>query len=244
MKLSGTGLLLIFVSLGMLSCFDPPEYPIQPEIEFRDVVFKQYPDNEDSLIVELFFRDGDGDLGLQPSETGCYGSEENPICYNEKFNFTVTEGPNAGKRLNYAIKRTDPLFASLPDYVKPFDCINWELERNSANQVIDTVYIELNPNHYNIFVDYLVKQPDGSFKEFDFREEFCSTYDGRFPVLAKNLNQPGPLEGVLRYGMRGTGFLFVFSIKTLKLRIQIQDRALNKSNTIESPEFTLQSIRG
>ena len=40
-----------------------------------------------------------------------------------------------------------------------------------------------------------------------------------------------------------TGFLFLFSVKTLKLRITIQDRMLNKSNTIESGDFTLQQIK-
>jgi len=84
-----------------------------------------------------------------------------------------------------------------------------------------------------------VKQPDGSFEEFDWREEFCTTYDGRFPILAKekDLSSATPLEGTLRYAMLSTGFKFQFSIKTLKLRVQIQDRLLNKSNVIETPEF-------
>ena len=276
MKISGGLMVGFFLALTALSCFDPPEYPAEPQISFKEVRFLDGPDQEDSLVLELFFRDGDGDLGLSPQETGCYASSQNAricfdgqlfevrrlsrpteaygliplgqsctttdantICLTEKF-FRIAND----RLVNYAQKRTNPQFASLPNFVKPFDCINWEFDRNPTNQqVIDTLYIELNPDHYNIFIDFLVKQPDGSFQEYDFRKEFCTTYDGRFPILSKNLDQPTPLEGVVRYAMPGLGFNLVFSIKTLKLRIQIQDRLLNKSNVIETPEFTLQSIR-
>lgn len=235
-----------FLGLGLLSCFDPPEYPVEPEIEFRKIYFKDDPNSADSLVIEIFFKDGDGNLGLAANELGCYDIDGKSVCFQDRFQFVVNTGPNQGKRLNYAIKRTDPNpdIRSLPDYVKPYDCINWELEKNAAGQVIDTLYIELNPDHYNIYVDFLVKQADGSFEEFDFREEYCTTYDGRFPILSKDPSQKNPLEGVIRYAMQGLGFDLVFSIKTLKLRIQIQDRVLNKSNIIETPEFTLQSIRG
>jgi hypothetical protein len=244
MKITGGLAAALFVGFGLVSCFDPPEYPVVPEIEFKGITFKDVPDETDSLIIELYFKDGDGNLGLSSTELACYNIDGKDVCFLPKFEFVVNTGPNRGKKLNYAIKRTDPLFADLPNYVKPYDCINWELEKNIAGQVIDTVYIQLNPDHYNIFVDYLVKQADGTFKEFDFREEFCSTYDGRFPILSKNLSQKNPLEGIIRYGMPGLGFDLFFSIKTLKLRIQIQDRVLNKSNIIETPEFTLQSIKG
>jgi hypothetical protein len=43
--------------------------------------------------------------------------------------------------------------------------------------------------------------------------------------------------------MISAGFDFIFSIRTLRLKIKVQDRALNKSNEIFTPEFTLQSIR-
>lgn len=233
------GLCIVVVfGVGFTSCFDPPEYPVVPEIEFENIVFKDIPDpsEPDSLLLFIKFRDGDGNLGLEPNETGCYLSGNDTICFNEKFFYrSVIDG----RPLNYAEKRTNPDFADLPDYVKPFDCINWEIVYDNAGLPTDTVYFELNPNHYNIFIDFLVKQADGSFEEFDWREEFCTTYDGRFPILAKdkNLSVAGPIEGTLRYAMLSTGFKFQFSIKTLKLRVQIQDRLLNKSNIIETPEF-------
>ncbi|HMP99207.1 MAG TPA: hypothetical protein PKC24_05450, partial [Cyclobacteriaceae bacterium] len=106
-----------------------------------------------------------------------------------------------------------------------------------------TVYYELNPDHYNIFVEYYTKNPNGSFSLFDWRTELCgTTFDGRFPLL-KDQDRASPLEGRLRYAMTSIGFRQLFSLSTLKLRITIQDRALNQSNTVESPEFRLEDIR-
>ena len=47
-------------------CNKPPEYPIEPKIEFKDIesypVFTQGA-KKDSLIIVTRFEDGDGDLG-------------------------------------------------------------------------------------------------------------------------------------------------------------------------------------
>lgn len=231
--------MFLIVSVGLNACFDPPKYPIQPQIEFESIEFKEYGSGfdaeADSLILVISFKDGDGDLGLDPSEQGCVSET---VCYNNKFYFRKSDG----NLVTYTDKRTDPNFSSLPEFVKPFNCINWEV-RNDDN-VIDTLYFEFNPDYYNITVDFLVKNPStGSFEEFDWTKEFnyplCGgTFDGRFPILFTD--KPGsPLEGNLKYSMGSLGFKALFSIKTLKLRIQIKDRALNKSNIIETPEFTL-----
>jgi hypothetical protein len=106
-------------------------------------------------------------------------------------------------------------------------------------------YFERNPNHYNIFVDYLVEQPNGSFQEFDWEKEFCTSFDGRFPVvstLPKGLSISGPFdvrkksksEGSITYNMASVGFIPLFQGKRLKLRVSIKDRALHTSNSIET----------
>ena len=105
--------------------------------------------------------------------------------------------------------------------------------------VVDYFYIRSNPFQYNFIVEFLVKNNDGTFTEYDFREQFCETYDGRFPKLT---DKERALEGVINYSMVSSGFLETFSIKTLKLRITIYDRALNISNTVETPEFRLEEI--
>ena len=100
------------------------------------------------------------------------------------------------------------------------------------------MYFTPNQDHYNIEVDFLVKDPSApdGFREFDWREEFCTTLDGRFPVFSDNNSS---IDGTLKYSMTSLGFRALFSIKTLKLRVSIKDRARNRSNVITTPEFTL-----
>jgi hypothetical protein len=229
----GFGLFAIILT-GVSACFNPPEFPVGPQIEYESIEYKEvgtgFDSEYDSLILTISFKDGDGDLGLD-------ATEDAPP-YNNKYYYVVN-----GKYLNYEAKRTDPNYDTLPDFVKPYNCINWEVYKEN-NIVKDTLYFELNPDYNNITVEFLVKNPDGTFTEFDWKEAFnypnCGiSFDGRFPILYKD--QPGaPLEGIIRYGMGSIGFKILFSTKTLKLRVEIKDRALNKSNVIDTPEFTLQ----
>lgn len=110
----------------------------------------------------------------------------------------------------------------------------------------DTLYSLPNPNHYSIEVDFFIKQPshpdagaDG-YREYDWRKELCTTFDGRFSQLS---DTDTPLEGTIRYAMKTTGFSSVFGSFTIKLRISIKDRDLNVSNIIYTPEFTLAKIK-
>ena len=108
-------------------------------------------------------------------------------------------------------------------------------------QIQDTLFVKTNPDHYNIEVDFLVKNNQGEFTEFDWRKEFCTqSFDGRFPILT---DKSSALEGTLRYTMNSVGFTSLFSIKILKLRVQIKDRLLHRSNVMETPEFTLDKIK-
>jgi hypothetical protein len=226
----------VYVGLaGLLSCFDPPEFPIQPAIEFKEVSFKEVgtTSDPDSIVLVLDFKDGDGDLGLSANET------DEP--YNDKYYFVSSA---TGELITYKFYG-EPGFESLPPFADPYNCTNWIINPLIEGQVVnDTVYFELNPNHFNIFVQFFVKQNDGTFKEFNWLTEFkfpnCGiAFHGRFPVLSKNLERKIPLEGTLRYGLASTGFKVLFGAKTLKLRVWIQDRALNVSNTVETNEFNL-----
>jgi len=238
MKIIWGSSLLVILGLIVFSCLEAPQYSEIPNIEFEDIVFKdvQNGSSADSLILSVKFRDGDGNVGLDPSETN------EP--YNDKYYFRF---PN-GSYITYKTKRTDPNYDTLPDFVKPYNCTNWEVV--SQNQkVVDTLYFELNPNHYNISITFQVKDALGNFNDFDWDSFYtyplCEVigFNGRFPILSKDLSQPSPLEGSIRYAMNSVGFNIIFSIKTLRLKVRILDRSLNSSNEIFTPEFTLQSIK-
>jgi hypothetical protein len=114
-------------------------------------------------------------------------------------------------------------------------------ENFSVNIVTDTFYIEKNINYQNIDVEFLTKVGD-DFEVFDIEAAVgcTSLFDARMPVLT---DKERPLEGTIKYKMPSTGFQILFNTKTLKLRVKIRDRAFNESNIIETPAFTLNSIR-
>jgi len=297
MKLiKGLGL-LSFLLIFSGSCFEPPEFPVVPQIEFERIEFVDTPDPSefDSLNLYLNFKDGNGDLGfyetpedisapyhnadfylenngtLQPLETYAVYNPETKV----EYQFLDIPDPTAGKLVVFRT-REKPGYGFLP---QTYHCSSYEFlggppdPTNSSDglrlliekedraaldpmvqlvdsipgadgktivlyQIRDTLYYTPNPNHYNIEVDFLVKDPTapGGFKEFDWQKEFCTTFDGRFPVFS---DKESSIDGTLRYSMTSFGFTTLFSIKTLKLRVSIRDRQLNQSNIIETPEFTL-----
>lgn len=259
-KLSSILMSLLFVGIISLEgCYSPPEFPNTPRITFKEVCFKQ-AEGADSLIISIDFQDGDGDLGLSEDEVTSPYNDKSYFSYipdqNRLINFsldTLTENewvnilrPNL---LNYNARRTPP-FDTLPSFVKPYNCLNWEIIRDTENNsIIDTLYYRINPRHNNIKVSFFIDQPGGGFKEFDFKTDIplnsfpnCGiNFDGRFPLL-QDTRSDRPLEGTIRYGMASVGFLNLFSIRRIKLRVKIFDRSLNVSNEIETPPFTLSEV--
>ena len=211
---------LLLVGVVFISCEKPPELPNTPSITFESVRFATGPSGFDSLIVAVGFQDGNGDLGLQ-------GSENNPpyqplnFPKNAQGDFILFGDPEA------------PLEFHVCDFVTNFDV--------TGDEIMDTVYVEINPNSFNIEIDFFLKR-DGVYDEFDWRREFgqfsCITFDGRYPPLNSE-DFERPLAGSLSYSMISSGFLPLFGNDTLQLRIQIKDRALNISNIVESQDFVV-----
>jgi hypothetical protein len=122
---------------------------------------------------------------------------------------------------------------------------------NDYYLVRGNLFYKSNTNNTNIKVTYYVLE-NGVFEEFDWFENFCINYNGRFPVLdGKGTFNAGPFkikaktpwEGEITYNMANSSFNTIFADKTLKLKIRIQDRALHRSNVIETPAFTLASVK-
>lgn len=104
----------------------------------------------------------------------------------------------------------------------------------------DTFYYSTNAEYYNIELEWLIKNGSGAYEEFDWNDLSCgATYNGRFPVMTDDTRA---VEGTIKYEMVSTGFYSLFSTETMKLRMMIRDRALNKSNVVETGDFTLNDI--
>jgi len=203
----------------IIGCERPPELPNTPIINFESVRFATGTNGFDSLIVSIGFEDGNGDLGLE-------GSENAPPYQPLDFPLNAQD---------------DFIFFGDPEAPTEFHVCDFVIQDVTDDEILDTVYVEINQNSFNIEVDFFLKQ-DGIYDEFDWRREFgqfsCITFDGRYPLL-NTAEFDRPLAGSLSYSMVSSGFLPLFGNDTLQLRIQIKDRALNISNTVESKDFVV-----
>lgn len=87
--------------------------------------------------------------------------------------------------------------------------------------------------YYNFFVDYYKKQ-NGTFV---LLEQLDNSRNARFPRLSDDL--PESIEGDISVVLYINTYDYTSVYDTLKLRCYIVDRALNKSNTIETSEFVV-----
>lgn len=164
----------------------------------------------------------------------------------------------------------DPAYADkLPPYISPAaSCSDYKLQKvyiqEKDKSIIDASYAEIdtiksntgstlyyvvqdmfysrrNPNHRNIEVEFWVNDGAGNYTLFDWEKEYCETaFNQRFPVLT---DKTGPVEGNLKYDLTSVGIKATFSIRTLRLKIRIRDRALNVSNEVQTEDFTLDKIK-
>ncbi len=219
--------LILFLGVVLLtsSCFDPPEIPVTPSISLKSFTFKNIPNNQiqDSMILELNFEDGDGDLGL--------GDNEFAPPFHE-FDYVLSNQ-------NEFLKLGDP-------GTPPYNCYDYQKVGE------DTFYVTRNDYHFNIHLDFY-RKVNGEFQRFDLRDQggCIPGFRGRFFRLNTSSNER-PITGVLRWGIQ-SAFAVIFRNDTLKFDAFIydrneqsssEDRDLNKSNVVESREFTLSEFLG
>lgn len=215
-----SGLILISVSTWT-SCISPPEnFPSIPEIKFSTIEYVR-TSSQDSLIVSVDFKDAEGDLGLSPTDI------------NPPFNPLIYKRDPAGNLITYARR---------PPGAPSFNPIDWVIDPIINNTVVkDTIWVEQNVNQFNIFVKFFIKR-NGKFTEFRWQDPpFFTTFNGRFPrILISEEGQS--VEGNIKYRMLSSGWESIFRNDTLRIDVEIQDRALNRSNQVSSPEVTLRQI--
>ncbi len=162
-----------FSLFGMVSCFTPPNFSTTPEIDFKDLQYKPAAPNSrdsDTLQLQIYWKDGDGDLGLSPTGT---------------------------------------------DTLPPFD--------------------RTSPNRHNIFIT-MFRKVNNEFVQVQLPSGVM--LNGRFPRVHAS-EDPAALRGEILYNMISFALFRDLEGETIKLHIQIQDRALNKSNLLVTPEYRI-----
>lgn len=221
MKLKNHTIITLLLLLIWVGCISPPEdFPTVPQIDFNDLEFVP-TSGSDSLIITLDFRDAEGDLGL--NATDIY----------PPFNELIYLTDDAGQFITYSERPEDA-----PD----FNNRDWVIFPLINNQEIkDTIWVKENEDYYNILVKFFIKR-GGNYSEFNWSDPpYFTTFNGRFPRMLDE-EQERAIEGEIRYSMLSLGWNSVFRNDTLKLEIKVKDRALNESNIVSTPDFTLSQI--
>ena len=240
--------LWLAISLLLLGCFDPPEFPDEPVIEFERLRFIDVEGASDSLILSFRFEDGDGDVGL--------GSNDLFPPYHSRNvaidSFTV-DGVDSAKLVFFGDPVTPPLylfddrftvfrpfddFAGLP----PFNCLEWEILETTG----DTILVQPNEFTHNIHID-IFRKVRGEYvlinDELSGNSNCPTSFDARFPIFdASNIGRA--LSGTINYAMLSQGFPLIFRSDTIRISFFIYDQRLNRSNDVSTPDFVLSNLTG
>ena len=249
-------LLLFIIGLATTSCLKDKNFPDNPVLKAIDLDYKEIGglQEDDSLIINLRFQDGNGDLGFDATDekfTTAPFNEFDYYSYNPSTQvvtkFSLDNLRSDIERdlelVRNMIKVSDndlPGLDTLPPYTFPYTCDNWQEVKLGANGTVlieDTVYYTRNLRYNNIYVDFFVENNSGEFEEFFWeysRAPQCNiAYHGRFPIINDPDNE-APVEGSIRYSIPNKGWRLTFGDKKFKIKVRILDRAGNISNTIES----------
>ncbi|RAI85618.1 hypothetical protein [Algoriphagus yeomjeoni] len=212
---------IFFLLLLANACINPPDnFPSVPKITFESLEY--VPTNgADSLIIGIDFQDAEGDLGLS-------STDDDPPFQDVDF-----QRDTNGDLITYGTR---------PAEAPTYNPIDWLIDPIVNNQVVkDTIWVKQNPNQFNIFVKFYIKR-NGQFTEFRWQDPpYFTTFNGRFPrILTSDVGQA--VEGNISYGMLSSGWEPIFRRDTIQIAVEIQDRALNRSNEVLSPEVTLSQI--
>lgn len=233
--LKSTWLMLAVGIMAIFSaCERPPELPTNPTITFNSIRYGQGENQRDTLILMIDFEDGDGDLGIARDD-------DDPKF--QEFFFVTQSGD-----LIAEFDEARVIFFGEPGQ-PPFNNKDWFVGQFREEPPVDTVRVEFNPNHHNIFVEFYYRADtngdgddtdDEDYIKIDMVEIFGLNFYGRFfPLNTSDVDRP--LRGTLTYNMEAFFKLNpIFRDQTLKVDVQIQDRALNKSNIVESNDFRLE----
>ena len=232
---------IIILGVGCTKDDSAPSYPPEPHIEFVDATLHYNDRDQDSLVIKINYRDGDGDLGLTIEDRQQYPFHEATYFNRVPPHEAIYDIKNfEGELLQLGDKPNG--LDTLPEY----NCIDYRIMRplNSSTYSYDTVFWVINENNRNYLLDFFF-QSEGKYEHFDFKKETCVSTWGIFtPVTVAGspfvIDKHSLWEGTITYTFRALDIRGLFQdADIIKLKIRIRDRSLNLSNMVESPDIYL-----
>ena len=200
----------------------------------ENVEIKLGEDIWDTISITVDYQDGDANLGLDRR------AADNDTLFQEVYYITTDQ--DTVSTLNDKVIRF-----GAPDQPE-FNIWDWHISFNFENNDYDTLRIVHNENYYNTYLDIYVKKPGEEYENADYlySDHPLGAFNGIFPPITNQpLTNPGSpyivVPESLYNGKLTYKLVFAFRLAfelgkdTLKFRLFIKDRALNKSNVIETP---------
>ncbi|MEQ8471683.1 MAG: hypothetical protein RIC35_10880 [Marinoscillum sp.] len=233
---------IILITLVVSGCFEPPEFPDNPIIGFKSLRYITNLENGDSLLLTFDIEDGDGDIGL--------GDQE----FNYPYHAYDLIIDSRDTLVRYSNDIVPPLYTVDPSgrvelFSETDSRINFDCSAYVTTEK-DTFFISPNEYRFNLFIDFQ-RKVQGQYSPIDFEEELgvenCGVgfFDARIPIFDKE-NIGRSLSGEISYSLspvsQFAGYEIIFRRDTFKMVFYIYDRALHKSNVVESPDLTFPGI--
>lgn len=232
----------LFALAIQMACSDndgPVNISVSPEISFESIEFMDSKSTmiPDTIAITIQFVDLDGDLGL--------GRHELDSPYHSVEYFYVE---NNQLITAYDLSHPGLIKIGASDTLPPFNYCDYRLHYDETTSDFDTIYCKENIHNFNMINEVLIEE-NGEFqimpadlifrtcfKGFNVRfPEIPSTITGTWqPAPILEIEKNGPHAGLLTYSIVSLMLKHMFTGKRIKLRIYIFDRALNKSNVVES----------
>lgn len=240
---------IILVTLGVSACFKAPIFLDTPVIKFKSLRYIDHPDNtagaRDSLILRFDFEDGDGDIGLNDAHTFYpYHPYDSVV---DSRGMIVRYGDDSVEPPFYLQDpRGNTTFFSDTDNRPPFNVCDYTLVDLKNTGKKDTIFKKENKFNRNFYIDFYRKR-GGEYSRINFSQVFgddkCEylNWNSRIPIFSDE-QSGSSLSGTINYYLKGLVWEQALSTDTFKVQFYIYDRALNKSNVVESPDMTLLGI--
>ncbi len=144
--LYGMLVLTVFAALTAQFCVKPPDYPIEPVIEFKGLsknTLRQtnlIPNSPDSITVTFSYTDGDGDLGYpddDPTTSVIFKDERDQFASERKLPYVDPQG--AGNGISGEISVVLPTtccIQTIPDQGLKLACLDVQINTDTLIYLI------------------------------------------------------------------------------------------------------------
>jgi hypothetical protein len=217
-------LLLLGTSALLTACLEAPKFGDPPRLTGIEVYLIELQEQQlDSLVVQVDFEDGDGDLGLNSGE-------------GDINQYLPVPNPDTGGPWVYNSNNLDPRLPPFSFRLYEETILGIDLEGKPI--IGDTIRADYNEAYYNYNITLYTKE-NGQYKEYDpLLQSGSPPLGGRFPPLRDNFSVDRPLKGTIKWGTKGF-YMSTFGGDTLRIDVTIRDRAGNVSNVITKEDFVL-----